>query len=198
MKTDAYTQYLNSASWKITRNRRLALAKYRCERCQNKRQLQVHHLTYERLGSEWDSDLEVLCIDCHERHHLHEMQDTSHRIYLALASAVLRERPFDDVGELAEEVKRRCVLLGMTYSAHQIDKAIGILSGTNRIKSRPIPQTREDVEAAHGRPLNAYEARETLKRLNLGELIRQIPSSPPSLIDIDAPVPREQVDHDRY
>lgn len=31
--------------------------------------LQVHHLTYIRLGNEDLSDLQVLCLGCHRRRH---------------------------------------------------------------------------------------------------------------------------------
>jgi hypothetical protein len=119
-------------------------------------------------------------------------------VYLALASAALRANPFADLGELAEDVKRRCVTLKMSYTAHQIDKAIGLLSGTDRLRTRPIPKTQTEVQAAQGRPLNDREARETLKRLGLDALIRRMPQTPPSTIEIDAPVERERVEHDRY
>ena len=39
------------------------------EVCGVKHRLQVHHLTYERLGNERDEDLKVLCWACHEREH---------------------------------------------------------------------------------------------------------------------------------
>jgi len=33
------------------------------------RNLEVHHLTYDRLGDERMDDLEVLCPDCHRKAH---------------------------------------------------------------------------------------------------------------------------------
>jgi hypothetical protein len=39
----------------------------RCERCGYAHELQLHHKTYERLGRELISDLEVLCHQCHEK-----------------------------------------------------------------------------------------------------------------------------------
>lgn len=44
-------------------------AKYRCQVCDqpgNNRTLHAHHRTYERLGHELDSDITVLCDDCHK------------------------------------------------------------------------------------------------------------------------------------
>ena len=40
-----------------------------CEACGYSRKLQVHHKTYERLGKERNSDLVLLCRDCHESLH---------------------------------------------------------------------------------------------------------------------------------
>jgi hypothetical protein len=37
-----------------------------CERCRTSGyKLEVHHLTYERFGREWDEDLQALCHPCH-------------------------------------------------------------------------------------------------------------------------------------
>jgi 5-methylcytosine-specific restriction endonuclease McrA len=37
----------------------------RCERCGSTRDLELHHKTYDRLGRELLSDLELLCSGCH-------------------------------------------------------------------------------------------------------------------------------------
>jgi hypothetical protein len=64
-----YVAYLRSQEWRVRRARALYLAGYKCERCGMQRGrggwLEVHHLTYERLGHERDEDLEVLCQPCH-------------------------------------------------------------------------------------------------------------------------------------
>ena len=44
----------------------LRLRGARCERCGHPHSLELHHKTYERLGRELTSDLEVLCRRCHE------------------------------------------------------------------------------------------------------------------------------------
>jgi hypothetical protein len=45
-------------------------AGFRCQVCNAYGvQLNVHHRTYERRGAEWDTDLIVLCHDCHEIFH---------------------------------------------------------------------------------------------------------------------------------
>jgi hypothetical protein len=74
-KTD-YQQYLNSSDWRERRKDFLEANNF-CTRCQMPRwlaeiaydqDLNVHHKSYENLGSEdWD-DLESLCRRCHEIH----------------------------------------------------------------------------------------------------------------------------------
>lgn len=70
-----YEAYLASSAWKVKRENAIARAGGRCERChfpftsfeeEFVCELQVHHLTYERLGKEKPSDLMVVCIACHE------------------------------------------------------------------------------------------------------------------------------------
>lgn len=63
-----YAAYINSPQWK----RRCAVAIERaggkCQRCgysKFSRRLEVHHLTYDRLGHERDEDLLVVCHECH-------------------------------------------------------------------------------------------------------------------------------------
>jgi hypothetical protein len=67
-----YVLYLQSASWKRKRRAALEAAQYRCQRCGRSGHdgpavaLDVHHLTYERLGRELPSDLKAVCRPCHE------------------------------------------------------------------------------------------------------------------------------------
>ena len=71
-----YQRYLQSPEWRATRQRRLTAAGNRCEFCQDMGHhkgdwhgprctatddLNVHHLHYDSLGAEQDTDLEVLC-----------------------------------------------------------------------------------------------------------------------------------------
>ena len=61
-----YTSYITSDLWREKRAKILMLAGYKCYKC-GKRATQVHHLTYARLGHEWDSDLRAVCVKCHKR-----------------------------------------------------------------------------------------------------------------------------------
>lgn len=192
MNRAEYGKYLQSQEWRATRNAALKRAAYRCVRCGRKRRLQVHHRTYERLGSEHEADLEVLCEDCHSGHHLHDMAGGEEsRIYLRLASDALHRNPFADLGDLAEEVKQHCIRLKIKpYSVAAIDKALALLSASHRVK-QPRPTVQDMKQSiTDGRPITHGEARECLARLGLTGLIRGVP---PSLgtIDIHGPVDRE-------
>lgn len=64
-----YAEYLQSDHWGETRDRLIASAGHRCQRCGASEHLQVHHLTYVNLGNESDEDLQVLCRRCHAVEH---------------------------------------------------------------------------------------------------------------------------------
>lgn len=64
-----YQEYMNSPAWTAKRQQRLDLDGYKCRTCGctfDVRPLQVHHVTYERLGHEDLGDLITLCSTCHE------------------------------------------------------------------------------------------------------------------------------------
>lgn len=64
-----YGNYLGDDLWKQRRKRALFRAGYRCARCGATRNLDVHHLTYARIGAEDEDDLVVLCRRCHAAEH---------------------------------------------------------------------------------------------------------------------------------
>ena len=66
-----YHSYLKSKWWQVKRLRILERDKWQCTRCESRHSLEVHHLTYERLYFELDSDLETLCRGCHVKEHSH-------------------------------------------------------------------------------------------------------------------------------
>ena len=64
--------YLFSPHWERVRRRAKVRAKYRCEQkgCRSTGgRLDVHHITYARLGNELPDDVEALCRDCHKKKH---------------------------------------------------------------------------------------------------------------------------------
>lgn len=68
-KAMPYSEYLNTPYWQMRRKGKLAAADFKCSACGGDGILDVHHNTYERLGEELDSDLVVLCRDCHGLFH---------------------------------------------------------------------------------------------------------------------------------
>lgn len=63
-----YRAYIDSDAWLLMRERKFRQVGRRCQKCgYGPYPLQVHHQTYKRLGHEWLSDLQVLCIPCHEK-----------------------------------------------------------------------------------------------------------------------------------
>lgn len=69
LKSMPYSKYLLTKHWLKTKGEALKRAKYKCQICSSKEELNVHHNTYENRGHEEDSDLVVLCHDCHARFH---------------------------------------------------------------------------------------------------------------------------------
>jgi len=60
-----YEDYLNSPEWKTIREKALERAGRRCQACNSRGPLDVHHRTYEHIGREELDDLTVLCRKCH-------------------------------------------------------------------------------------------------------------------------------------
>ncbi len=60
-----YLDYLKSEHW-ISKSNEKRKKQCRCEVCgEQEKTLIVHHKTYERIGRELLTDLQVLCIKCH-------------------------------------------------------------------------------------------------------------------------------------
>lgn len=65
MGGEAYKRYIRSPAWKARRKDLLRARGAICEVCGGSGRLHVHHLTYVRLFDELDSDLSILCDECH-------------------------------------------------------------------------------------------------------------------------------------
>jgi hypothetical protein len=64
-----YKHYINSEKWRLFRNKIFKERGFQCELCDNKKNLQLHHITYENFGRENDLDVMILCQDCHNLAH---------------------------------------------------------------------------------------------------------------------------------
>ena len=64
-----YHEYIASPAWRATRAQRLAIDGHKCRTCGHDGsiwRLQVHHISYARLGAEdVQQDLITLCSSCH-------------------------------------------------------------------------------------------------------------------------------------
>ena len=69
-KSMPYRDYLRTGHWMKKRQRALLRSGGMCQRCYAEgRPLEIHHLTYTRLGFEGDADLIALCATCHAKEH---------------------------------------------------------------------------------------------------------------------------------
>jgi replicative DNA helicase len=69
MTKDEYEEYRKTEQWQSLRGLALRRAGERCQVCNSADDLDVHHRTYARLGSEHVDDLTVLCHRCHSIFH---------------------------------------------------------------------------------------------------------------------------------
>lgn len=63
-----YSEYIRSEEWR-KRAKRAKRKQPLCQRCNSSYRLHTHHISYERLGEERNSDLVTLCKKCHIKEH---------------------------------------------------------------------------------------------------------------------------------
>lgn len=65
-----YREYLKSDAWQQKRAMMFGLRGRKCEKCDaTDVTLQIHHLTYANIFNEPPEDLQIVCIECHEKIH---------------------------------------------------------------------------------------------------------------------------------
>ena len=65
-----YYSYIRSGRWRRVRRERLRIDGFKCAICGARENLQVHHMSYERLGQTGEIfDLITLCRECHAMIH---------------------------------------------------------------------------------------------------------------------------------
>ena len=62
-------EYMQSDKWRTLKFSRLMIAQYKCESCGSFHNLNLHHITYERLTQEALEDVAILCGGCHTKLH---------------------------------------------------------------------------------------------------------------------------------
>lgn len=68
-----YDDYIKSNRWAKKRFERLRIDNFQCAKCGSAKNLNVHHITYERLGEEEMNDLITLCNRCHQEVHSYDL-----------------------------------------------------------------------------------------------------------------------------
>lgn len=63
---DRYNLYLRSYAW-MQRRKGVINREKVCQLCQSDERLEVHHVTYQRVGAERIEDLRLLCHRCHRK-----------------------------------------------------------------------------------------------------------------------------------
>lgn len=65
----SYEEYLRSEHWERLKHKTLKIWGNRCALCNSPDNIHVHHRTYERIGSEFVTDVIALCERCHKHYH---------------------------------------------------------------------------------------------------------------------------------
>ena len=87
-KKERYQEYLKSGEWKHKKSQKLKQANFKCDGCnESKGAMEVHHLTYDRIGMELFTDLAVYCHECHQVAHKLSTQ-TEWNKYLTLEADI--------------------------------------------------------------------------------------------------------------
>lgn len=172
-----YREYLKTPWWFARRNQALRDVGYRCVVCESKRQLQVHHITYENLGCEENDDLAVVCRGCHLGHHYNQTQEGI-GVYVRLLSSVIQDMPTAEFVDIVEEAKKRCVQAKIRLHPERFHAAVSRVN--DRIAFRPPERSRELYQVAkEGQPLTKAEAAGILARLGGGCLMKHMPEVKP-------------------
>lgn len=71
-KKSDYHAYIKSSEWFKKRKKYIEKVGKFCEVCKTKKGINLHHMTYERLGKEYDEDMLFVCKVCHHQIHFGE------------------------------------------------------------------------------------------------------------------------------
>lgn len=64
-----YKNYLKSPHWQKTKERFYVFFEKKCQRCESREKINLHHTDYRNLGIEKEGDLVPLCQNCHTELH---------------------------------------------------------------------------------------------------------------------------------
>ncbi|WHZ60027.1 HNH endonuclease signature motif containing protein [Metabacillus hrfriensis] len=75
-KVDNYEDYLETRHWKQFKERYAKSHKKQCTMCDEKENIHLHHITYNRVGNEKFEDVVYLCRTCHLKVHETDIKDS--------------------------------------------------------------------------------------------------------------------------
>lgn len=102
-----YDAYINSYEWFERREKYFSTHKRVCYMCGAPQDVELHHMTYERLGHEYDDDLEPLCSNCHGA--LHRLKGELSYISSNIEDGARQIRE-EYLAKAQEEIRRRTEL----------------------------------------------------------------------------------------
>ena len=156
-----YKCYTDCSLWNRRRLKCLQSANNVCEVCRTAPAIQAHHITYKRLGNEWDTDLLAICRDCHGSLHANESSRKG-REQLALDS-----RSNGKLGA-SSEAKAPTVPLKIQQRAAEL-KTERRVKSKYRSKSKPVkavPKPSTDQTRPKGMPRDKWRAQQAGITLN--------------------------------
>lgn len=153
-------------------------AEFRCVRCGVKRQLEVHHLTYDRLGAELDTDLEVVCSGCHKGTHYNQTNNEL-GVYSKLVSEALNHPKVESIADVRHCVQTLCRIHRVPYVVWKVDEAINRIA-MQRLQPPPLKVPAKAVEsrpAEYGKDPSTAEAAALLLKVGLVGIIKHMPET---------------------
>ena len=100
-----YEQYITSPAWSARRFAYFQRHVYECRACGAGERLHLHHVTYERMGNEYDDDLMPLCEPCHVAVHKYHAKKHAGKSLASSTAEVVAYKRGEPVGQ--KRTKRR-------------------------------------------------------------------------------------------
>lgn len=172
--------YLVSVWWRRRRYARLLKAGGKCERCGGVTSREnVHHVYYDRLGEERDSDLEVVCRTCHGKLHFEESRRQHTGQYEMLARETLRLDHPTSLDGFTDHFRARCQQLHLpidhrfhdTVSIVWKKEAVSLASAAQREHLAAVQEVVRELP-----PIGKQEALTLCRRLGLKFPLKSMPT----------------------
>ena len=91
---EQYKEYILSKEWGIKRKLTFKTLGKKCQRCNKTKSLHIHHKTYINFGNEIiETDLAILCKDCHKKYHAKFKKATIGTTNLFIEKGLFEDKP---------------------------------------------------------------------------------------------------------